>query len=241
MLIPAIDLKDGAVVQLVQGERLAIKDQDVFAWVNRFQQFPKVQVIDLDAAMGSGDNLSIVRKIAGVLSCRVGGGVRTIERAQEILAAGAGQVIVGSSLFAGGQPDLIFAKALADAVGAERIIAAVDSREGQVVIHGWKTQLPITAVEAVHVLEPFCGEFLYTHVDAEGLMRGTNRQAILDVKNATSRRLTAAGGITTDEEIADLHAYGVDAVVGMALYTGRISATPPQKSPEIDRDGSSEA
>jgi phosphoribosylformimino-5-aminoimidazole carboxamide ribotide isomerase len=107
------------------------------------------------------------------------------------------------------------------------VIAAVDSRGGQVVIHGWKTQLPMTPVEAVHALEPFCGEFLYTHVDAEGLMGGTNRRAILDVKNATSRRLTAAGGITTEEEIADLDAHGVDAVVGMALYTGRISAVPP--------------
>jgi len=228
MLIPAIDLKDGAVVQLVQGEQLAIKDQDVFAWVRRFQRFPKVQVIDLNAAMGLGDNLSLVRQIAGALSCRVGGGVRTIDRAREILAAGADQVIVGSSLFGGGRPDLGFAEALADAVGAERIIAAVDSRGGQVVIHGWKTQLPITAIEAVQALEPFCGEFLYTHVDAEGLMGGTNRRAILDVKNATSRRLTAAGGITTEEEIADLDAHGVDAVVGMALYTGRISATPPK-------------
>ena len=230
MLIPAIDLKDGAVVQLVQGERLAIKHEDVFAWVERFRRFPKVQVIDLDAAMGSGDNRGLVRQLAGALSCRVGGGVRTVARAQEILAAGAEQVIVGSSLFAGGRPDLDFAKTLADAVGAEHIIAAVDSRGGQVVIHGWKTQLPITAVEAVQALEPFCGEFLYTHVDAEGLMGGTNRRAILDVKDATSRRLTAAGGITTEEEIADLDAHGIDAVVGMALYTGRITATPPEGS-----------
>src|SRR3979411_800411 len=99
MLIPSIDLQNGAVVQLVQGERLAIKDQDVFRWVRRFERFPKVQVIDLDAAMGVGDNLSLVRQIAGSLSCRVGGGVRTIARAQDILAAGARQIIAGSSLF----------------------------------------------------------------------------------------------------------------------------------------------
>lgn len=222
MLIPAIDLKDGAVVQLVQGERLAIRDDDINKWVTRFARFPKVQVIDLDAAMGRGDNLAIVRRIAGSLTCRVGGGIRTVERARDILEAGAEAVIAGSSLFKNGAPDLEFAKALADAVGPERVIAAVDSRGGQVVIHGWKTVLPLTAVEAVHALAPYCAEFLYTHVDNEGLMRGTDIDAILAVRRATSRRVTAAGGITTQEEIDTLHAHEVDSVVGMAVYTGKL-------------------
>jgi len=222
MLIPSIDLQGGAVVQLIQGERLAIRDDDVFAWVRRFERFPTVQVIDLDAAMGRGDNLDVVRQIAGRITCRVGGGVRTVDRAKDLLAAGATQVIVGSSLFANGQPDLVFAKRLADEVGADRVIAAVDSKGGRVVIHGWKTQLPLTAVEAVRALEPFCSEFLYTHVDKEGLMAGTDVPAILEVRQATTRRVTAAGGITTQEEIDTLHAAGVDAVVGMALYTGRL-------------------
>jgi phosphoribosylformimino-5-aminoimidazole carboxamide ribotide isomerase len=222
MLIPSIDLKNGAVVQLVQGERLAITDADVFRWVRRFSRFPKVQVIDLDAAMGAGDNLSLVRQIAAALPCRVGGGIRTIARAQEVLAAGAQQVIAGSALFKDGRPDLTFAKELADAVGADRVIAAVDSRNGRVVIHGWKTALPLTAVDAVRALEPYCGEFLYTHVDAEGLMGGTNRDAILAVRAATVRRVTAAGGITTQQEIDDLDAHQVDAVVGMAIYTGAL-------------------
>ena len=224
MLIPSIDLKGGAVVQLVQGQDLAIRDEDVSRWVNRFKHFPKVQVIDLDAAMGSGDNLAIVRRIAGELTCRVGGGVRTIDRAHDILAAGATHVIVGSSFFKDGQPDLAFAREMADAVGADRVIAAVDSRGGKVVIHGWKTVLPITAVEAVRALEPYCSEFLYTHVDTEGLMGGTNRDAILAVRGATTRRVTAAGGITTQAEIDDLDANGVDAVVGMAIYTGKLKA-----------------
>ena len=222
MLIPSIDLQNGAVVQLVQGERLAIKDDDVFRWVKRFERFPKVQVIDLDAAMGQGDNLPLVRRIAGSLSCRVGGGVRTIARAQDILAAGARQIIAGSSLFKEGRPDLEFAKRLADAVGADRVIAAVDSRGGRVVIHGWKTLLPLTAVEAVRALEPYCGEFLYTHVDTEGLMGGTDLAAILAVRRATTRRVTAAGGISTQAEIDDLDANDVDAVVGMAVYTGKL-------------------
>ena len=222
MLIPSIDLQNGAVVQLVQGERLAIRDEDVSRWVTRFKAFPKVQVIDLDAAMGAGDNLDIVRQIAGQLACRVGGGVRTIERAQDILSAGAQQVIVGSSLFKAGRPDLVFAGRLASTIGTDRVIAAVDSKGGHVVIHGWKTPLPITAVKAVAALEPFCSEFLYTHVDAEGLMGGTNIEAIMAVRRATTRRVTAAGGITTREEIDRLDAEGVDAVVGMALYTGTL-------------------
>jgi phosphoribosylformimino-5-aminoimidazole carboxamide ribotide isomerase len=227
MLIPSIDLQNGAVVQLVQGERLAIRDDDVFRWVRRFERFPKVQVIDLDAAMGSGDNLALVQQIASALSCRVGGGIRTVERAREVLASGARQVIAGSSLFSDGQPDLAFAKALCDGIGRERLIAAVDSRGGRVVIHGWKTTLPLTAVDAVRSLEPYCDEFLYTHVDTEGLMGGTNIEAIVAVRNATSRRLTAAGGITTQQEIDRLHALGIDAVVGMALYTGTLDPDAP--------------
>ena len=226
MLIPSIDLKDGAVVQLVQGERLAIKDPHVFRWVERFRNYAKVQVIDLDAAMGRGDNLALVRDISAALNCRVGGGIRTVERARDVLAAGAQQIIAGSALFKDGAPDLAFAKSLADAVARERVIGAVDSRGGRVVIHGWKTTLPLTAVEAVRALEPYCDEFLYTHVDTEGLMGGTSLSAIMAVRNATSRRVTAAGGITTQEEIDQLHNLGVDAVVGMAIYTGTLQLTP---------------
>jgi len=226
MLIPSIDLKDGAVVQLIQGEKLAIRDDDVFRWVRRFERFPKVQVIDLDAAMGRGDNLAIVRQIAPALACRVGGGIRTVQRARDVLDAGAQQIIAGSSLFKDGRPDLEFAAALAEAIGTERVIAAVDSRGGQVVIHGWKTSLPLTAVEAVRALEPYCDEFLYTHVDKEGLMQGTDMAAIGAVRHATTRRVTAAGGITTQQEIDQLHAIGVDAVVGMAIYTGKLVEAP---------------
>jgi phosphoribosylformimino-5-aminoimidazole carboxamide ribotide isomerase len=226
VLIPSIDLKGGAVVQLVQGEKLAIKDDDVFRWVRKFEKFPKVQVIDLDAAMGIGDNLALVRQIASALSCRVGGGIRSVERARDVLAAGAQHIIAGSSLFRDGAPDLAFAQMLCDGVGRERIIAAVDSRGGHIVIHGWKTTLPLTAVEAVRALDPYCDEFLYTHVDTEGLMGGTDFEAIAAIRAATSRRVTAAGGITTRKEIDDLHNLGVDAVVGMAIYTGALSLEP---------------
>jgi len=228
MLIPSIDLKGGAVVQLIQGERLAIRDDDVEKWVRRFERFDKVQVIDLDAAMGTGDNLALVRYIAGSLRCRVGGGIRTVERAREVLAAGAQQIIAGSSLFRNDAVDVAFARALSEAAGRDRLIAAVDSKAGRVVIHGWKTALPLTAVDAVRALEPYCDEFLYTHVDTEGLMGGTNMDAIRAVRDATTRRVTAAGGITTRKEIDDLDAMGVDAVVGMAIYTGALDPDAPE-------------
>ena len=224
MLIPSIDLQNGRIVQLIQGEKLAIETTDTEAWIARFARFPKVQLIDLDAAMGKGSNLALVKTICGRLPCRVGGGIRSVERAREVLDAGAHAVIVSSALFRDGRVDTVFARSLAEAVGADRIIAAVDSRGGQVVIHGWKTPLPITAVEAVREVEPFCGEFLYTHVDTEGLMGGTDIAAILAVRRATGRRVTAAGGITTREDIDRLDAEAVDAVVGMAIYTGAITA-----------------
>jgi phosphoribosylformimino-5-aminoimidazole carboxamide ribotide isomerase len=222
MLIPSIDLQAGRIVQLVQGERLAVESDRIDDWIARFKGREKVQLIDLDAAKGNGFNDQLVERICGALPCRVGGGVRSRERAERLLRAGATQVIVGSALFQGSAVDLAFAGELAAAAGPDRLIAAVDSRGGRVVVHGWRTQLSITPVEAVMQLEPFVGEFLYTHVDREGLMQGTDMTAIASVRRATSRRVTAAGGITTTEEVAELHALGVDAVVGMAIYTGRM-------------------
>jgi phosphoribosylformimino-5-aminoimidazole carboxamide ribotide isomerase len=207
-------------VQLVQGERLALQTRDLDAWIAKFARFPLVQVIDLDAAKGRGDNAALVARVARALPCRVGGGVRSAARAREVLASGARQVIAGSALFRDGGIDLAFAASLAEAVGRERVVAAVDGRGGRVVIHGWRTALEVTPAEAARALEPFCGGFLYTHVDTEGLMRGTDLAAVEAVRRATTRPLAAAGGITTREEIARLDAMGVDAVVGMAIYTG---------------------
>jgi phosphoribosylformimino-5-aminoimidazole carboxamide ribotide isomerase len=222
MLIPSIDLQGGHIVQLVQGEKLAIEAADPEVWITKFSGFPRVQLIDLDAAKGQGDNSAMVAEICRRLPCRVGGGIRSIERAKAVLDAGAHAVIASSALFRNGAVDVVFARALAEAIGVGRVIAAVDSRGGRVAIHGWKTVLPITAVDAVRALEPFCAEFLYTHVDNEGLMQGTDIDAILAVRRATTRRVTAAGGITTWEEIDRLDAQQVDAVVGMAVYTGQL-------------------
>ena len=222
MLIPSIDLRNGNVVQLVQGERLAIEDADLFKWVDRFARFPVVQLIDLDAAIGTGSNDALVEQVCAARACRVGGGIRTIERARAVLGYGATHVIVGSSFFRDGRVDVPFARELSEALGAARIIAAVDTRGGHVTIHGWRTMLPLTAVEAVHALTPFCAGFLCTLVDGEGMMQGFDLAAVRAVRSATDRQVIAAGGITTRAEIDALHALGVDAVVGMAIYTGRL-------------------
>jgi phosphoribosylformimino-5-aminoimidazole carboxamide ribotide isomerase len=222
MLIPSIDLQGGKIVQLVQGERLAIETSDVDTWVTRFTGRPKVQLIDLDAAKGAGDNAALVARICGALPCRVGGGIRSIERAEATLALGASKIILGSALFRDGEVDLDFASRLSERVGLERLIAAVDGRGGRVVVHGWRTTLDLSPADAIRRLEPFFAEFLYTHVDLEGLMQGTDMAAIAALRKVTARALTAAGGITTKEEIGQLEAMGVDAVVGMALYTGKL-------------------
>ncbi|HEY7498263.1 MAG TPA: HisA/HisF-related TIM barrel protein [Vicinamibacterales bacterium] len=230
MLIPSIDLQDGRIVQLVQGETLAIETHDFDGWIDRFSSFPKVQLIDLDAAKGSGANAELIGSICARLPCRVGGGIRTPERALELIALNATAVILGSSLFKNGAVDVEFAERIAAAITPERFIAAVDSRGGSVVVDGWRTTLPLSAVDAVRMLEPYAGEFLYTHVDKEGLMQGTDMRAIAAVRDATARRLTAAGGITTMDEVEYLDSIGVDAVVGMAIYSGRMSLPQPGRA-----------
>jgi phosphoribosylformimino-5-aminoimidazole carboxamide ribotide isomerase len=227
MLIPSIDLQRGRIVQLVQGERLAVESDDIDAWIERFRGRPKVQLIDLDAAKGEGSNDPLVAAICRQLPCRVGGGIRSLSRAKRALDAGATHVIAGSALFTGSAVNLEFTKSLADHFGADRLIAAVDSRCGRIAIHGWRTVLEIATIDAVRALEPFVGEFLYTQVDREGLMQGTDLDAIAAVRDATPRRVTAAGGITTIDEVDALHALGVDAVVGMAIYTGRLNLVDP--------------
>ncbi len=226
MLIPSIDLQDGKVVQLVQGERLAVEDADLSRWIRRFERFPLVQVVDLDAARGRGSNIDLVRTVCSALPCRVGGGVRTIERATELLEAGARDLVVGSRLFIRGAPDLAFARRFSEQIGRDRLVAAVDARGGRVVVDGWRTVLPLTPVDAVAALEPWAGGFLYTHVDTEGLLGGIDMAAVRAVRAATSRPLAAAGGISDWEEIDRLADIGVDAVVGMAIYTGRLVPEP---------------
>ena len=222
MLIPSIDLMGGRVVQLAQGEHVMITSEDIDGWAEKFSLFPVVQVIDLDAALGRGSNDAIVRRLCATLPCQVGGGVRTVERAVGLMGAGARRVIMGSALFTATAVDTEAATRFAAAIPASRLIAAVDSRGARVVIHGWKTTLAVTPEEAVRALEPYVGAFLYTHVDTEGLMEGIDMVAVRSVAAATTRRIIAAGGVRSHADVDALDQLGIDAVVGMALYTGEM-------------------
>jgi len=224
MLIPSIDLMGGKIVQLVQGRKKALEFDDFDAWVARFKKYPLVQLIDLDAALGTGDNVALVREAARQLPCQVGGGIRSLEAVQAALAAGAQRVIMGSALFAEDKLDRDSAERIANAVGSHRLVFALDAIGGRVVIHGWRKQTAVSPLEMIQALEPFCGAFLYTHVDTEGLLRGFPLEVIRPLREATARQLIAAGGIRAQREIDDLHAIGVDAVVGMAIYQGLLPA-----------------
>jgi phosphoribosylformimino-5-aminoimidazole carboxamide ribotide isomerase len=226
MLIPSIDLMGGRVVQLVQGERLALSYDDAAPWIERFSHFPLVQLIDLDAARGEGDNRDLVAEIAAILPVQVGGGVRTIAHARSLLAFGARRVILGSALFNAGATtaseavNTSLAESFATAIGSAHIVAAIDSRDDRVLIHGWRTALPLSPAEAIAALAPHCRAFLYTNVASEGTLRGFPLDRARELRALTAHPLIVAGGIRSHQEIAALDALNIDAVVGMAVYTG---------------------
>ena len=223
MLIPSIDLMDGKIVQLVQGERKALEFSDFDEWIARFSSFPMVQLIDLDAAKGQGSNAELISEFTHRLPCQVGGGIRSIAAADKTLTLGARRVIFGSALIHEGKPNTTFASTAAAALGSQSIVFAVDSKAGQVAIQGWREVVPVTPVEMIAALEPYCAAFLYTHIDTEGLMPGIPKQVVRQLRAVTARQLIAAGGITTQQEVQELDEMGIDAVVGMAIYTGRIN------------------
>jgi phosphoribosylformimino-5-aminoimidazole carboxamide ribotide isomerase len=224
MLIPSIDLLGGQIVQLVQGEKLSLAFDDFEFWIKKFSKFPLVQLIDLDAAMRQGENSALVAQIAKRLPVQVGGGIHTIERAWHVLSTGAEKVIIGSALFSqneagAGVVNAGFAAELAAAVGIERVVAGIDTKNGRIAVKGWKAQIELTPDDAIPQLEPFVGAFLYTHVDGEGLLRGFPIETAARLRTLTKRKLIVAGGIRSQQEVDALDNLGADAVVGMAVYT----------------------
>lgn len=222
MLIPSIDLMGGKIVQLVQGQKKALEFDDFANWISRFAQYPLIQLIDLDAAIGSGDNRDLIGYFAERLPCQVGGGIRSIEDADKVFAAGAKRVILGSVLVKEDAVNTTAAKLFADKFGADRLTFAVDSKNGRVAIKGWRETTSLVPMEIMRALEPYCAAFLYTHIDTEGLMRGMPLDVVRTLRSATSRQLIVAGGISSYEEVDDLHALGADSVVGMAIYSGKM-------------------
>jgi phosphoribosylformimino-5-aminoimidazole carboxamide ribotide isomerase len=224
VLIPSIDLLGGKIVQLVQGESKKLEFDDIEYWIERFAAYPLVQLIDLDAARGTGNNLSLVKRILHRLPCQFGGGVRNVETARQLLDAGARRVILGSALFQHGTVNAGFASEIARSVGPSNLVFALDSRGGRVAIQGWRESTKATAADVMQQLHPFCDTFLYTNIDTEGLMQGIPFDRVQTLRSATTRQLIVAGGITTIQEIERLDRMGVDAVVGMAIYTGATTA-----------------
>ena len=220
MLIPSIDLLGGRIVQLVQGEKLRLAFDDFEYWIEKFSRFPLVQLIDLDAAMRQGDNSDLVAQIAKRLPCQAGGGIHSIERARQVLEAGAKRVIIGSALFtAEDGVNTGFAAELAAAIGSDRVVAGIDTKNGCIAVKGWKAQVELTPDEAIPQLEPYAAAFLYTHVDTEGTMRGFPSDVAARLRKLTRKQLIVAGGIRSQQEVDALDALGADAVVGMAVYT----------------------
>jgi len=220
MIIPCIDLMGRKVVQLIQGREKALELPDPLAVLEKFAEFPEIQVIDLDAALGRGSegNADIVRELCQRKPCRVGGGIRSVERALEVVSDGAHKVIVGSSAFTSQGIDHDFLRSLVAAVPREKLMIAVDCLGDHVAIHGWRTVLPLTSRDTLPQLEPYCSGFLCTYIDAEGKLQGTNIEWFGKLRGVTNLPITAAGGITTDEEIRALDALGMDAALGMAIY-----------------------
>ncbi|MGC2193625.1 MAG: HisA/HisF-related TIM barrel protein [Terriglobales bacterium] len=222
MLIPSIDLMGGKIVQLVQGEKKALEFADFEEWIVRFAAYPLVQLIDLDAAIGTGDNRGLLRKFTDRLPCQVGGGIRSLDDASEIFARGAKRIILGSVLVKANAINVAAAAQFAGRFRPEQLTFAVDSKGGKVAIKGWREITPILPAKMMQLLEPYCGAFLYTHIDSEGLLKGIPLAAVLALRAVTGRQLIVAGGITSQDEVHQLHELGIDAVVGMAIYTGRM-------------------
>jgi phosphoribosylformimino-5-aminoimidazole carboxamide ribotide isomerase len=222
MIFPCIDLMDGKVVQLVQGREKALEADSPLEMLRRFAAFPEIQVIDLNAAMGTGSNDELVRLVAAHARTRVGGGVRSVDRARALVAQGAHKVIVGTAAFAADGIHAAFLGDLAAAIGKERVIVALDSKQGRIVVKGWREATRFRAEEVLAALEPYCTGFLCTYVDKEGMLQGTDLDWFRRLRAGTPLEITAAGGITTLEEVRALLAMNVHAALGMAVYTGRL-------------------
>ncbi len=223
MIFPCIDLMDGKVVQLIQGREMALEAGSPEEMLEKFAAFPEIQVIDLDAAMGRGSNDELVRFVASKAAARVGGGVRSVERARALIEEGARKVIVGTSAFVSDGVNEPFLSSLCDAIDRDRILIALDSKGGRIVVRGWQEATAFNAEEVLHSLEPYCCGFLCTYVDKEGMMQGTDLDWFRRLRAATSHELTAAGGITTMDEVRGLLEMNVHAALGMAIYTGRLN------------------
>jgi phosphoribosylformimino-5-aminoimidazole carboxamide ribotide isomerase len=224
MIIPCIDLQGGKAVQLVRGRKLKLAVRDVLGLLERFREYPILHVIDLDAALRTGSNGPWIKRICAhaPMEVRVGGGVRTVERAEKLLEWGAQKVIVGSAAFRDGEINAPFLKPLAAQAKKKNLIVALDAEGGHIVVRGWRERLKLRPEDVMPQLEHYCAGFLCTFVDNEGTMKGTNLAWYRSLRRATKLPITAAGGIRSMSEVKALETIGMDAAVGMAMYTGKL-------------------
>ena len=228
MIIASIDIQNGKVVQLKQGEELILQRDNASELAADFDRYGEVAVIDLDAAMGKGSNLEMIKSLLRKAECRVGGGIRTPEQAKELVSLGARKIIIGSSAFRSGGKftvNIPFLEAMSKKIGRERLIIAVDTRNNEIVVDGWKTPTGLDLTEAAKAVEPYAGELLFTCVEREGTMTGIDLDAVRRLREAVKCQITAAGGVSTLEEAEKIAALGCDVQLGMALYTGKINLT----------------
>lgn len=226
MIIPCIDLQGGKAVQLIHGRKRALAVDDVFGLLNRFSSYPILHVIDLDAAICKGSNARMIKALCAraKIEVRVGGGIRTVVRAARILSWGAEKIIVGSAAFKNGKANRKFLGQLKKRVGTKRVIIALDTERGHIVVRGWRERLKLRPADVIPELEPFCSGFLSTLVDNEGVMKGTDLNWFRELQRITKLPITAAGGITTMREVNALERAGMHSAVGMAIYTGKLAA-----------------
>ncbi|MDR2509308.1 MAG: bifunctional phosphoribosyl-AMP cyclohydrolase/phosphoribosyl-ATP diphosphatase HisIE [Spirochaetaceae bacterium] len=225
MVVASIDIQGGKVVQLKQGAEKVLEREDAAALAREFNRYGEVAVIDLDAAMNSGSNLEMIKPLLRLAQCRVGGGIRTVEQAVELVSLGAQKIIVSSSAFRtanGFEVNTPFLEALRSKIGRERIVIAVDSRGGVIVVDGWKTSTGLPLIETAKEIERYAGELLWTCVEREGTLTGIQIEGAAALREGVSCRITAAGGVSKIEEITALAEIQCDVQLGMALYTGKI-------------------
>lgn len=237
MVISSIDLKNGHVVQLKNGKELVLQRDDADALISQFDMYGEVAVIDLDAALGNVDakgntvNTPLLKSLLHHGNVRTGGGIHSVKRARELISLGAEKVIIGSSAWKSnpkaGESVLNedFLNELAAAIGKERIIISVDAINGKIAVKGWTETVDIPLIEGAKQAEKFCSELLFTCVEKEGCMQGTNMDYIRQLREAVHCRVVAAGGISSVEEIKELEKLHCDVQLGMALYTKKVNLT----------------
>lgn len=213
MIIPSIDIMGGKAVQLKQGKEKVYENENIDDLIEQYRLFPEINVIDLDSAMGKGDNKELIKRICQKVDCNIGGGIRSIELAKEYIEAGAKRIIIGTKA----------TKEFLEQLPKEKVIVALDTKKGKLATYGWQKLEDQDIYKKMQELENYCEKYLITNVNVEGLNSGTDLQFFQTLVGKTKNDIMVAGGITTLEEIKAIHELGFDQVLGMAITSGKLN------------------